>query len=84
MDDTSCTNEFGFPMVSILCRDDSVTVHCIAWGVIKNRTTDSFARFLTFVSKYFGDIKTFVCDRHYAQQKAIVQVFGQRVNVLHC
>ena len=60
MDDTSCTNEFAFPMVSILCRDDSDTVHCVAWGVIKNRTTDSFGRFFTFVAKYFRDIKTFV------------------------
>ena len=67
MDDTSCTNEFGFPIVSVLCRNDSDTAHCIGWCVIKNRTTDSFTMFLTFVSKYFGDIKTFVCDRHYAQ-----------------
>ena len=84
MDDTSCTNEFSLPVVAILCRDDSDTVHCIAWGIVKNRTTDSFVRFLTFVTKYFKDIKTFVCDRHYAQQKAIIQVFGEHVNVLHC
>ena len=84
MDDTSCTNEFAFPMVSILCRHDSDRVHCIAWAFVKNRTNDSFTRFLTFVAKYFGDIKTFVCDRHYSQQKAIVHVFGQCVNVLHC
>ena len=84
MEDTSCTNEFALPLVAVLCRDDSETVHCVAWGIIKNRITDSFVRFLTFVAKYFRDIKTFVCDRHYAQQKAIVQVFGEHVNVLHC
>ena len=60
MDDTSCTNTFGLPVASILCRDASDTVHCVAWGLIKNRTTEAFVRFLTFVSRFYGDITT-VC-----------------------
>ena len=54
IDDTSCTNVFNFPLVSIVCRDDCGTLHCLAWGITKNRTTSSFVRFLTFVSKYFS------------------------------
>ena len=84
MDDTACTDMFGLPAVSVLCRDDSDTVHCIAWGLLRNRTTDSFTRFLTFMSKFHGDIKTVVCDRHIAQRNAIVRVFGQSIRVLHC
>ena len=37
MDDTSCTNEFSLPLVAILCRDDSDTVHCIAWGIVQKQ-----------------------------------------------
>ena len=53
IDDTSCTNVFNLPLVSILCRDDCGTLHCLAWGITKNRTTSSFVRFLTFVWKFF-------------------------------
>ena len=54
IDDTSCTNVFNFPLVSIVCRDDCGTLHCLAWGITKNRTTSSFVRFLTFVWKFFS------------------------------
>ena len=84
IDDTSCTNVFNFPIVSILCRDECKTLHCIAWGMTKNRTSSSFVRFLTFVSKYYGGIKTFVCDRHSAQRNAIVTVFGESDHIIHC
>ena len=85
IDDTSCANVFNFPVVSILCRDECKTLHCIAWGITKkNRTSGSFVRFLTFVSKYYGRIKTFVCDRHGAQRSAIVTVFGESVHIIHC
>ena len=70
--------------MSILCRDDCGTLHCVAWGITKNRTTSSFVRFLTFISKFFPDIKTFVCDRHCAQRNAIISVFGENVHVIHC
>ena len=39
---------------------------------------------MTFASRFFGEIKTVVCDRHHAQRNTIVRVFGERVNVLHC
>ena len=66
MDDTSCTNTFFFQLVSILCRDHSNTVHVVAWGIVKNRTTSSFVRFLSFISGFTSDIKTFICYRHSA------------------
>ena len=84
MDDTSCTNAFLFPVVSLLCRDESDTVHTVAWGIVKNRTTSSFVRFLSFVSNSVTGIKTIVCDRHFAQRNAIERVFGDHVNIVHC
>ena len=84
MDDTSCTNAFLFPVVSLLCRDESDTVHTVAWGIVKNRTTSSFVRFLSFVSNSVTGIKTIVCDRHFAQRNAIERVFGDHDNIVHC
>ena len=54
-----------------------------AWG-IKNRTKSSFVRFLSFVSNSVAGIKTFVCDRNFAQLNAIEWVFGDHVNNVHC
>ena len=42
VDDTSCSNDFCLPLISLLCRDWSNAVHSLAWGVLKNRTTESF------------------------------------------
>ena len=48
--------------------------------MLKNRTTASF----TFLSKHVPTIRTFICDRHSAQSRAISDVFGASVNVFHC
>ena len=84
VDDTACSNSFSLPVISVLCRDLSNTVHAAAWGILKNRTTETFVRFFSFLAKFFPLITTFMCDRHHAQRKAITQVFGQTAHVLHC
>ena len=84
VDDTACSNTFGLPVISMLCRDSLNAIHAVAWGVLKNRTTEAFLRFFTFTAKFFPAITTFMCDRHHAQRKAISQVFGPTVHILHC
>ena len=84
VDDTSCSNCFSLPLVSVLCRDRSNTIHSVAWGVLKNRTTETFTRFFSFVARFFPSVETFMCDRHFAQQRGIVQAFGPSVHVFHC
>ena len=84
VDDTACTNAFMFPLVAVLCRDVSKATHAVAWAIVRNRTTSTFERFFTFVAKFFPAITTFMCDRHFAQKNAIVNVFGGGVHVLHC
>ena len=84
VDDTSCSNDFSLPLVSVLCRDLSDTIHSVAWAVLKNRTTETFTRFFSFVARFFPSIETFMCDRHFAQQRGIVQAFGPAVHVFHC
>ena len=84
VDDTSCSNDFSLPLVSMLCRDLSNTIHSVAWAVLKNRTTETFTRFFSFVARFFPSIESFMCDRHFAQQRGIVQAFGPAVHVFHC
>ena len=84
LDDTSCTNSFCLPLMTILSRDASSRIHTIAWGIIKNRTTATFRRFFLFVKKTYPSLNVFMCDRHFAQRRAIKDVFGESVSVLHC
>ena len=84
VDDTACTNMFHLPVISVLCRDAAEQTHALCWGMLKNRTTASFRRFFTFLFKRVPTIRTFICDRHAAQSRAISEVFGASVNVFHC
>ena len=83
VDDTACTNAFMFPLVAVLCRDASKATHAVGWAIVRNRTTSTFERF-AFVAKFFPAITTFMCDSHFAQKNATVNVFGSGVRVLHC
>ena len=84
VDDTACTNMFHLPVMAVLCRDAADQTHALAWGLLKNRTTESFRRFFTFLFRHAPAIRTFMCDRHYAQRRAIEDVFGAGVSVFHC
>ena len=35
VDDTSCANEFSLPLISVLYRSDSGSVHTVSWGILK-------------------------------------------------
>ena len=84
VDDTACTNQFSFPVISTLCRSDCGSVHTVAWGFLKNRTTQSFRKFFSFLFRYNPGINVFVCDRHHAQSRAIAGVFGDDVHIITC
>ena len=84
VDDTSCVNMFNLPVIAVLFPAPSGTNHIVAWGLIKNRTTQTLTRFFQFIFRYFPTINTFMCDRHFAQRRAISIVFGQDVNIFHC
>ena len=84
VDDTSCTNTFSLPLISTLCRSECGSVHTVAWGFLKNRTTKSFERFFAFLHKHHPGISVFVCDRNNAQSRAIATVFGGGVHIISC
>ena len=53
IDDTSCTNLFNLPLVSILCRDDCGTLHCVAWGITKKQDNKLLCPFSDLRLKVF-------------------------------
>ena len=61
VDDTACVNCFMLPVVVMLTRDASSNVHAIAWGILMDRTVESFERFFQFVSHHCM-MKAFMCD----------------------
>ena len=67
----------------MLTRDASSNVHAIAWGILMDRTVESFERFFRFVSHHCM-MKAFMCDRCLSQGLALKRAFGEDVKVLNC
>ena len=76
VDDTACTNAFMLPVVVVLGRDTSSSVHVLDRVLVKNRTVESFVRSFTFTARFFGGLRSFMCDRSFSQKQAIRRVFG--------
>ena len=83
VDDTACVNAFMLPVVVMLVRDEMNNTHALGWGVLRDRTVESFERFFTFVAKFYF-MKTFMCDRCHAQSLALKRAFGEDATILHC
>jgi hypothetical protein len=52
MDDTSCTNRYGFPILVILGIDEDQLSQLVAFALIRKRTIDAFVDFLSWVKQY--------------------------------
>ena len=76
VDDTASLNAFMLPIDVMLARDTSSTAHAIAWGIVMDRTVESFERFFLFVSQHCM-MKAFMCDRCLSQGLALKRAFGE-------
>jgi hypothetical protein len=87
MDDTSCTNRHGFPILVILGIDEHKLSQLVAFALIRDRTIEAFVDFLSWVKQYLGADdrdshstpvpQAFVVDRHDGQLAALRQVFPE-------
>ena len=84
VDDTACTNIFMLPVIVVLGRDCSNNVHVLSWGLLRNRTVESFERFFVFTARFFPGLTCFVCDRSISQKQALRRAFGCSVRIFHC
>ena len=47
VDDTSCTNKFGFPIIAAIAFDENKASQLIALGVIQGKSIDDFDQFFS-------------------------------------
>jgi hypothetical protein len=92
MDDTSWTNCYGFPRLVILAIDENVISQLVAFAFLRDRTTESFSHFLTWMRDHVVNReidpghplpRAIVVPRHDGQYAAIQDVFT-RSRVIFC
>jgi hypothetical protein len=80
MDDTSCTNRYGFPILVILGIDEYKVSQLIAFALIRDRTKEQIVDFLRWVRRHLSHVdegvpeqthRAFVVDRHESQLVAL-------------
>ena len=83
LDDTSCTNFYGFPLLVMLAEDEHAHNQVIAFTFMVSRLKDTFLQFFQEVRKRVGVIRLFVSDRHKSQISAIQTVWPEAL-VMYC
>lgn len=75
VDDTECTNTFDLPLYAAIVFDENNNVQILGFGILADKSIDSFTRFFQFLHKYVGNIRVTIVDRHKAQSAAIRKVY---------
>ena len=83
IDDTSCTNFYGLPLLVIIAVDENFRSQVMSFSVLPGRRTEDFVAYLTAVKNRVGIIRLFVCDRNKTQIRAIRQVFPE-AKIIYC
>ena len=58
-------------------------VHILTWGLLRNRTVESFERFFVFTAKFYPGLTSFMCDRSFSQKRVLRRAFGCNVRIFH-
>lgn len=51
-DDTECTNTFDLPLYAAIVFDENNNVQILGFGILADKSIDSFTRFFQFLHKY--------------------------------
>lgn len=71
VDDTSCTNKYGFPVLVMIVEDENGRSQLLAFSLMKTREATEFDQFFEKVKAKVGDIRLFVADRNQIQMNSI-------------
>lgn len=78
MDDTTCINQFDFPLLTLSFEDYNKIRQILAFGFIPGRETKHFSNFLNDIKQFhIYNIRVFIVDRWRPQSKAIKTVFPE-------
>ena len=83
IDDTSCTNYFGMPLLVILSEDENARSQVVSFSIMSSRTSSSFEEYFKVVKDKVGEIRLFICDRNKTQIKALKTVFP-KCKIIFC
>ena len=83
VDDTSCTNYYGLPLVALIAIDENNRNQLLSFALISSREQTSFANYFVKVKEKIGDIRLFVTDRNLSQINAIKEVWPNAF-IIYC
>lgn len=83
LDDTSCTNYYGLPLLVLLSEDENARSQVLAYALMMSRVKACFVDFFEELSRRIGAIRVFVSDRNKTQIDALKQVF-QDCAIIYC
>lgn len=75
VDDTSCTNKYGFPILVMIVEDENGRSQVLAFSLMKTREATEFDQFFEKVKIKVGNIRLFVCDRNQTQMNSIKRMW---------
>ena len=83
LDDTSCTNYYGLPLLVLIVEDENRKNQILSFTLMEDRTKPSFINYLTHVKQYLGEIRLFISDRNKTQISAIETVWPNAI-IIYC
>lgn len=83
IDDTSCTNRYGLPLLVMIAEDENARNQIISFSFLASRTQQNFINYFNSVKEEIGDIRLFVCDRNQTQINAIKIVWPNSL-IIYC
>ena len=83
IDDTSCTNYYGKPLLSLVVEDENKNNQLLSFAIMDNRCKPSFIAFFSHLKKFIGDIRVFVTDRNQTQIEAIEEIWPH-AHIMYC
>jgi len=84
LDDTSCTNLFGMPIIVSFTMDENGLTQITGFGLLENHEKSSFISYLLALKSIMGsNIRLFIVDRHIAQLFAIKETYPE-AKIIFC
>lgn len=83
VDDTSCTNFFGYYLFVMISADENNRNQLLAFSLLPDKATKTIVNFFIEVKKRIGNIETFLTDRAPSQIEAIKNAWPE-TNIIFC
>ena len=83
IDDTSCTNFYGKPLITMIVEDENGKNQVLSFGIMEDRCKNSFRIYFSNVKKLIGDIEVFVTDRNFTQIDAVCELWPNAI-IIYC